>query len=44
MTVSSCRMIEAETYGMIPRAKRDICPSAPPENMLKRPRNDPVPP
>ena len=31
-------MIDAVTYGMMPSAKIDICSSAPPENMLKRPR------
>ena len=34
-------MIDAEMYGMMPRAKIDSCSSAPPENMLNRPRNDP---
>ena len=28
-------------YGMMPSAKIDICSSAPPENMLNMPRNDP---
>ncbi len=28
-------------YGMMPSAKIDICSSAPPENMLNIPRNDP---
>ena len=31
----SCRMIDAEMYGMIPSAKIDRFSSAPPENMLK---------
>jgi hypothetical protein len=34
-------MIDAEMYGMMPRAKIDSCSSAPPENMLNRPRNVP---
>ncbi len=34
-------MIDALMYGMIPSAKIDNCSSAPPENMLNRPRNDP---
>jgi hypothetical protein len=40
-TVRSCRMIDALMYGMMPSAKIDICSSAPPENMLNRPRNVP---
>jgi len=31
-TVSSCRMMLAVMYGMIPSAKTDSCNSAPPEN------------
>ena len=38
-TVISCRMMLAETYGMMPSAKIDSCSSAPPENMLNMPRN-----
>ncbi len=34
-------MMDALMYGMMPSAKIDICSSAPPENMLKRPRNVP---
>ena len=34
-------MIDALMYGMMPSAKIDICSSAPPENMLNRPRNEP---
>ena len=34
-------MIDALMYGMMPSAKIDICSSAPPENMLNRPRNVP---
>jgi hypothetical protein len=34
-------MIEAEMYGMIPSAQIESCSSAPPENMLNIPRNDP---
>ena len=40
-TVSSCRMMDALMYGMMPSAKIDSCSSAPPENMLKKPRNAP---
>ncbi len=37
-TVSSCRMIDAEMYGMIPRAKIVMRPSAPPEKRFRKPR------
>ena len=43
-TVSSCIMIDAVTYGMMPSVKIDNCSSAPPENMLNMPRNEPEPP
>ena len=33
----SCKMMLAETYGMMPSAKIDSCSSAPPENMLNMP-------
>ena len=33
-TVSSCTMIDAVMYGMMPMAKIDSCSSAPPENRL----------
>jgi hypothetical protein len=36
------RMIEAETYGMMPKAKIESCSSAPPVNMLNMPRKAPV--
>ncbi|CAM5711939.1 hypothetical protein SALBM135S_01195 [Streptomyces alboniger] len=36
-TVSSCRMMLAVMYGMMPSAKIVICSSAPPLNMLTRP-------
>ena len=36
-TVSSCRMMLAVMYGMIPSAKIDSCSSAPPLNRLIRP-------
>ncbi len=36
--------IDDVTYGMMPSAKIDICCSAPPENMLNMPRNEPLPP
>ena len=36
-------MIDALMYGMMPSAKIDICSSAPPENMLNRPRKVPEP-
>ncbi|MNF06948.1 hypothetical protein D3C80_2070100 [compost metagenome] len=35
--VISCTMIEAEMYGMMPRAKIAIRPTAPPANILKSP-------
>jgi hypothetical protein len=34
-------MIDAEMYGMIPRANTEKRDSAPPENMLKSPRMPP---
>ena len=34
-------MMDALMYGMMPSAKIEICSSAPPENMLNRPRNVP---
>ena len=34
-------MMRALMYGMMPSAKIDSCSSAPPENMLKRPRKPP---
>ena len=37
-TVSSCSMIEAVMYGMIPSAKIAKRCSEPPENVLSRPR------
>ena len=37
-TVSSCRMIEAVMYGMIPSAKIAIRDSPPPVNRLRNPR------
>ncbi len=37
-TVSSCRMMLAVMYGMMPSAKIVICSSAPPLNMLTRPK------
>ena len=43
-TVSSCITIDDVTYGMMPSAKIEICCSAPPENMLNMPRNEPEPP
>ena len=43
-TVSSCITIDEVTYGMMPSAKIDMFCSAPPENMLNMPRNDPEPP
>ena len=39
--VISCMMIEAEMYGMIPRAKIVKRDSAPPENILNKPRMPP---
>ena len=36
--VISCMMIDAEMYGMMPRAKIVKRDSAPPENMLNMPR------
>ena len=41
-TVRSCRMIDAEMYGMIPRAKIVMRPSAPPENRFRKPRIVPL--
>ena len=35
-TVSSCRMIDAVMYGMMPSAKTDSGSSAPPENRFSR--------
>lgn len=35
-TVSSCRMIDAVMYGMMPSAKTDSCSSAPPEKRSSR--------
>jgi hypothetical protein len=43
-TVSSCITIDAVTYGMMPSVKIENCSSAPPENMLNMPRNEPEPP
>jgi hypothetical protein len=40
-TVSSCMMIDAEMYGMIPSAKTVKRDSAPPENRLNRPSTPP---
>ncbi|MOA28624.1 hypothetical protein D3C78_1495780 [compost metagenome] len=37
----NCMMMDAEMYGMIPRAKIEKRESAPPENMLNRPRIPP---
>ncbi|CFN76999.1 Uncharacterised protein [Bordetella pertussis] len=37
----NCMMMDAEMYGMIPRAKMEKRDSAPPENMLNRPRIPP---
>ena len=37
-TVSSCRMIEAVMYGMMPSAKIAIRDSPPPVNRLRKPR------
>ena len=39
-TVSSCRMIEALMYGMMPSAKIENCSSAPPENRFTRPSTE----
>jgi hypothetical protein len=41
-TVKSCRMIDAEMYGMIPRAKTESLRSAPPEKMSRKPKSDPA--
>src|SRR2546425_7366324 len=41
MTVRSCRMIEAEMYGMIPRAKIVNRLRLPPENKSRKPRIPP---
>ena len=40
-TVSSCRMIDAVMYGMIPSANRAIRLSPPPENVFSSPRIEP---
>ena len=40
-TVSSCRMIDAVTYGMIPSAKIEKRESAEPENRFSRPSSEP---
>ena len=40
-TVSSCMMIDAEMYGMIPSARTENRDSAPPENRLNRPNTPP---
>jgi len=40
-TVSSCKMIEALMYGMIPSAKIEKRSSAPPENKFTRPKTEP---
>ena len=37
-TVSSCRMIDAVMYGMIPSANRDRRERLPPEKRLRKPR------
>ena len=37
----SCMMMEAEMYGMMPRAKIEKRESAPPENILNRPKIPP---
>jgi hypothetical protein len=34
----NCTIIDAEMYGIIPRARMDIRSNAPPENMLNKPR------
>jgi hypothetical protein len=39
--VRSWKMIDAETYGMTPRAKMLTCSSAPPEKRLRRLRSEP---
>ena len=39
--VPSCMMIEAEIYGIIPKAKTEKRDSAPPENILNMPRMPP---
>ncbi len=36
-------MMLADTYGMMPSAKIDRLPSAPPENRLNRPSKPPCP-
>src|SRR5215216_7489976 len=41
-TVSSCRMIEAVMYGMIPSANSAIRLSPPPENRLRKLRIPPL--
>ena len=40
-TVNSWMTIDDVTYGMMPSAKIDMFCSAPPENMLNMPRNEP---
>ena len=40
-TAKSCRMMEDDMYGMIPRANTDRRRSAPPENRSKKPRRFP---
>ena len=42
-TVSSCRMIDAVMYGMIPSAKTAIRPSPPPLKVFSRLRMPPPP-
>ena len=42
-TVSSCRMIDAVMYGMIPSAKSAIRESPPPLNVFSRLRMPPLP-
>ena len=37
----NCMMMDAEMYGMIPKAKIEKRESAPPENMLNKPRIPP---
>ena len=40
-TVKSCKMIDAEIYGMMPSANTDSFSSAPPEKKLKKPSSVP---
>ena len=40
-TVSSCKMIDAEMYGMMPSAKIVMFDSAPPENRSMKPKKVP---